>query len=194
MTPADGGTARVRPLTRRRTSLLPSSRRKRRERYVGWREPACRIRPLTTASPPARLRHTYTGPVGTSRSRTSRARRFLRRADRAADERRAALRFLVVFVVVVCGVVLAASLPPPPLPSTWPSAYSPTISRAITASTAHPRPLPTRRRRRRSRAPGGRIGCISTSDSRSWRSLYSSMSSLPSSPSASAYVRRKLLT
>src|SRR3954452_15929705 len=105
MTPAAGGTARVWPLTSRRTSLLPSSTRKRRERYVGWREPACRIRPLTTVWPPARFRHTYTGPVGTSRSRTRRACRRLRRADRA-DERRV-VRFFVARVVVVCGVVLA---------------------------------------------------------------------------------------
>src|SRR3954469_15560327 len=49
--------------------------------------------------------------------------------------------------------------------------------------------------RRRSR-PGAAalIGCSSTSLRRSWRSLYSSTSSLASRSSASAYVRRKLLT
>src|SRR5689334_22776784 len=125
MTPADGGTGRVWPLMRSRTSLLPSRRRKRRERYVGWREPACRIRPLTTVWPPARFRHTYTGPVGTSRSRTRRGWRRLDRDD-FADERRDVLCF-VVRVVVVGGVVLAASLPPPP--SNWPSAYRPPRSR-----------------------------------------------------------------
>src|SRR5215210_7280217 len=50
------------------------------------------------------------------------------------------------------------------------------------------------RSRARSRAPRGEIGWRSTSDRRSWRSLYSSTSIRPSRPSASAYVRRNVLT
>src|SRR4051794_14519067 len=50
------------------------------------------------------------------------------------------------------------------------------------------------RSRARSRAPRGEIGWSSTSDRRSWRSLYSSTSIRPSRPSASAYVRRNVLT
>src|SRR3954453_6229078 len=100
---------------RRRTSLLPSTSRKRRERYVGWREPACRMRPLTTVLPPARFMHTYTGPVGTRRRRARRAWRGLRRggggrARAEADDvvrLREVLRFVVCVLVV--GVVLAAS-------------------------------------------------------------------------------------
>src|SRR4051812_25210309 len=159
------------------------------------------MRPLTTVRPPERFRHTYTGPVGTSRRRTSRARACRRRRAAAAredDERfldvRVVLVELFVVCVFVCGTVDAASSPSPPPPPVWPSRYSEPTSSTTTASTAQPRPEPIRRRRRDSRALGGRIGCISTSDSRSWPSLYSSMSSLPSSPSASAYVRRKLLT
>ena len=152
---------------------------------------------MTTVSPPARLRQTYTGPVGTSRRRTRRAAAWRRRraAARAEDVVRVVeVRFFVVEVVVV-GVVTAASLPPPLLPPLLPRKYSAVTIPTTTTSTAQPRPDPVRRRRRGSRAaPGGRIGCISTSDSRSWRSLYSSIRSFPSRPSASAYVRRKLLT
>src|ERR671930_1437048 len=69
-------------------------------------------------------------------------------------------------------------------------------SPAMTRPTIAPRGSPRRPAgpRCRSRVEGGAIGCSSMSDRRSWRSLYSSISSLPSSPSASAYVRRKLLT
>src|SRR5215212_479351 len=49
-------------------------------------------------------------------------------------------------------------------------------------------------RSRRSRALRGEIGWRSTSERRSWRSLYSSTSIRPSRPSASAYVRRNVLT
>src|SRR3954447_22354072 len=109
---------------RRRTSLLPSRSRKRRERYVGWREFACRMRPLTTVPPPARFRHTYTGPVGTSRRRTSLGCDFFFFFDEELDV--ALERFVVelrlFFVVVVVGVVFAASLPLPSEPSIWPSA------------------------------------------------------------------------
>src|SRR5688572_7478948 len=116
MTPPDAGTERVRPFTRRRTSLLPRSTRKRRERYVGWREPAWRITPWTTVSPPARVMQTYTGPVGTSRSRTSRAcawrrRRAAARRRAAEDERERVVRVVAVRsgvdVVLVSGTVLA---------------------------------------------------------------------------------------
>jgi cytoskeleton protein RodZ len=65
---------------------------------------------------------------------------------------------------------------------------------ATTTATTAPRGTPVPRGRLRSRAERGAIGCSSTSERRSWRSLYSSTSSRPSRPSASAYVRRKLLT
>src|SRR4051812_47785889 len=83
-----------------------------------------------------------------------------------------------------------------------PGSSSPELPSAHSA-TNRPRMITTRKThggrtgvwRRRSR-PGAAalIGCSSTSLRRSWRSLYSSTSSLASRSSASAYVRRKLLT
>src|SRR6266545_4806192 len=81
------------------------------------------------------------------------------------------------------GVLLSG----PPSPSLrLPITHSPTSSPTTTTATSQPRGIAARGRRRRSRWPGGAIGCSSTSLRRSWRSLYSSMRSLPSSPSASA--------
>src|SRR5262245_28833417 len=85
---------------------------------------------------------------------------------------------------VDAGGVLAPEPPSSllPLPITHNAASRPTT----TTATSHPRGIAARGRRERSRRPGGAIGCSSTSERRSWRSLYSSMRSLPSSPSASA--------
>src|SRR6185312_12774534 len=105
--------------------------------------------------------------------------------------------FLVVFFFdedallledVVVGVETGGGVLPWPSPP-WlrlPMTHSPASSARTTRPTSHPRERAARGRRRRSRWPGGAIGCSSTSERRSWRSLYSSMRSLPSSPRASA--------
>jgi len=96
---------------------------------------------------------------------------------------------LLLEEVLVEGVDTGGGVLPSPPPSPWlrlPITHRPASSPRTTTATSHPRGMAARGRRRRSRCPGGAIGCSSTSLRRSWRSLYSSMRSLPSSPSASA--------
>src|SRR4051794_2753883 len=155
------------------------------------------------ALPPASTRQANTGPgpVATTARRTT------------LDEDEDDFFFLVAFffldddAVVVDGtgvvvvrlvcVPLVAALSPPSPPAPLPSRYrAPTSRTRITPTTTptgmrrgsrggpiRPAPRPPRPPPRRRGAP---IGIRSWSDGRSWRSLYSSSSSLASRSSASA--------
>src|SRR6476469_3483828 len=151
---ATDGTLRDLPLTISRASDVPSCRRKREDLYGPWRAP----------------------PVATIVSRASfgLAAAFFFFLDDVLVPAAGVDGWLVAGGGVLPCVALA-------LPLRLPTSHSAARRPTTTMATSHPRGTPRRGARRRSRWPGGAIGCSSTSLRRSWRSLYSSMRSLPSS-------------
>ncbi len=157
--------------------------------YVGVLSPAGRSAPGISLRPLSPIRHTYTSALGFSDRATSEDEEELVRGLVAPG-----CRLTVCLGLPVPAAVLVVWLDeePPPLTSAITSA---TMIRPITpTATMYPRDGPLGFVRLRWRWGVETIGSSIASLGRSWCRRYSSTMDLPSRPSASAYVRRKLLT